>query len=164
MPSDFASNGTRTTVVGVDAMRRIGESLGRAALPGDVIALIGELAAGKTTLARAIAIGAGVPAHEYVTSPAYDLVHEYEGRIPVFHMDFYRLTHFEAEDVEWFWEHLDRGGLSIIEWADRVDELLPSEYLRITLEHGSDPSERQMEAFAFGERGSELLAVVHEAC
>lgn len=164
MSSDFASNNTPATGVDVDAMRRIGEALGRAALPGDVIALIGDLAAGKTTLARAIAIGAGVPPHEYVTSPAYDLVHEYDGRVPVFHMDFYRLESFEPEDTEWFWEHLDRGGLSVIEWADRVEDLLPSDYLRMTLQHGSDASERLLEASAVGTRGSQLLAVLQEAC
>jgi tRNA threonylcarbamoyladenosine biosynthesis protein TsaE len=76
----------------------LGRLLGQSARPGDVICLDGDLGAGKTTLTQAIALGLEVPVNDYVTSPSFAILHEYQGRIPLYHMDFYRLT--GAADVQ----------------------------------------------------------------
>jgi len=140
-----------------DETMRFGESIGRAAEPDTVVALVGDLATGKTMLAKGVALGAGVPAEEYVTSPAYDLVHEYMGRLPVFHMDFYRIDALEPEDYEWIWEYFARGGISVIEWADKIGALLPDSHLRIELDYGAEREERLLSCSAIGEPAARLL-------
>lgn len=139
---------------------QFGQELGEGAQPATVIALVGDLASGKTTLAKGIALGAGVPAEEYVTSPAYDLVHEYEGRLRVFHMDFYRIDSLEPEDYEWIWEYFSFGGLCVIEWADKLISLLPESYLRIDMDYGEGQQERRLTCQAIGNQAEDLLALV----
>jgi tRNA threonylcarbamoyladenosine biosynthesis protein TsaE len=111
---------------------RFGQQLARLLFPGAVVALIGTLGAGKTTLTRAIAIALGVEPR-LIASPTFALVHEYPGRWPVYHFDAYRLNNvaeFIGLGVE---EYFSSEGVSIIEWADRVAAALPAEYLRIEL-------------------------------
>jgi tRNA threonylcarbamoyladenosine biosynthesis protein TsaE len=89
---------------------------------GSVVVLEGPLGAGKTTLAQGIASGLGVT--DPVTSPTFALVHEYQGRLPVFHMDLYRLGSEEEFDLIGGWEYFSRGGVCLIEWAGRLGEAL----------------------------------------
>lgn len=102
--------------------------LGRAAaagmMPGTVVALVGGLGAGKTHWTKGLVEGLG--AHAEVTSPTFSLVHEYHGgRMPVFHLDFYRLEN-PQELIALGWdEYLDAGGVVIAEWGDKFPELLP---------------------------------------
>jgi len=104
---------------------KLGEALGRLLDSGNVIALIGELGAGKTVFAQGLARGLGVGADEYVSSPSFTLVNQYRGRVPVFHVDTYRLGN-EAEMVALgYEEYFDPNGVTIIEWADKVRALLP---------------------------------------
>ena len=118
--------------------RQWGEALGARLQPGQVVALIGDLGAGKTTLTQAIARGLGVTAP--VTSPTFTLIHEYAGRIALFHFDAYRLERpGEMADLG-FDEYLEREGVVVVEWADRVLPLLPVEHLTLTLEIVEDPS------------------------
>lgn len=100
--------------------RRLADDLN----PGDVVALCGNLGAGKTQLSKGIVAGLGSAAS--VSSPTFALVHEYsDGRIPVFHFDFYRLEH-PAELLQIGWDEiLAEGGVVVVEWADRFSELLP---------------------------------------
>lgn len=111
---------------------KLGDILGRSAAPGDVICLDGDLGAGKTALSQAIARGLDVPADCYVTSPSFAVLHEYPGRIPMYHMDFYRLQ--DAAEVEDLGvaEYFFLEGLTVIEWSCRAIEILPAE--RLTLE------------------------------
>lgn len=111
---------------------RFGRTLGALLLSDDVVALIGDLGTGKTTLTQAIARGMGIAAP--VTSPTFALVWEYPGPIPLFHFDVYRLDN--AEDVRdlGFEEYFERGGVVIIEWADRIAPLLPEARLTLTLQ------------------------------
>ncbi len=119
---------------------KLGRLFGRLAAPGDVICLEGDLGAGKTALAQAIARGLEVPDDCYVTSPSFALVHEYQGRLPMYHMDFYRLQDgTEAEDLG-FAEYLFLGGLSVIEWSSRAQEILPEERLILCLVQNEDLS------------------------
>jgi tRNA threonylcarbamoyladenosine biosynthesis protein TsaE len=119
---------------------RLGAALAEVLPPGTVIALIGTLGAGKTRLVQAVAAALGVP-REAVTSPTFVLVNEYrQGRLPIFHFDTYRLKdddEFLALGPE---EYLDSAGLTFIEWADRVNDLLPRDRLEITLEVTGDTS------------------------
>lgn len=108
--------------------------LGRSLQRGQVVALKGELGAGKTTLIKAICKGAGIPDDVIVCSPSYTLINEYEGEIPVYHFDLYRLE--GAKDIHelGYDEYLEGDGLSLIEWADIAPEILPSEHLAIKIE------------------------------
>ena len=87
-----------------------------------MVVLEGPLGAGKTTLARGIVAGLGVT--DTVTSPTFALVHEYSGRVPVFHMDLYRLASEEEFDLIGGWEYFSRGGVCLIEWAVRLGAAL----------------------------------------
>jgi tRNA threonylcarbamoyladenosine biosynthesis protein TsaE len=119
---------------------KLGRLLGRGAMPGDVVCLDGDLGAGKTALAQAIARGLEVPDSCYVTSPSFALLHEYQGRLPMYHMDFYRLQDAgEAEDLG-FEEYLYLGGLAVIEWSSRAPEILPDERLILSIVQNEDLS------------------------
>ena len=120
---------------------RLGRALARVAAADTVIGLVGPLGAGKTRFARGFAEALGVDPAE-VTSPTYTLIHEYEGRLPVFHFDAYRLggeAVFEALGVCDYWE---AGGVCLVEWADRVAGALPATAWRLELTPGEeeDPS------------------------
>ena len=113
---------------------RLGVLIAEAAEPGDVVALIGTLGAGKTRLVQSIAVALG-NAVEAITSPTFVLVNEYtEGRLPVFHFDVYRLK----DDDEFLElgaeEYFDSAGLTLVEWGDRVEHLLPERASTVTLE------------------------------
>ncbi|HUQ04236.1 MAG TPA: tRNA (adenosine(37)-N6)-threonylcarbamoyltransferase complex ATPase subunit type 1 TsaE [Kofleriaceae bacterium] len=132
-----------------------GEALGRLLVGGDVIALVGELGAGKTSFTRGLAVGAGVEAED-VASPTFALVNEYRGRIAVAHADLYRLER-ERELDEIGWDDLveRRDAAVVIEWADRFPHRLPAEHVRVTLAYDGDG--RMLEATATGLRATALL-------
>jgi tRNA threonylcarbamoyladenosine biosynthesis protein TsaE len=109
---------------------------------GAVIALIGPLGAGKTHLVRAVAEGLGVANSRVVSSPTFVLIQEYTGRLPIYHFDAYRLKH-SGEFVELgAHEYFEGKGVCLVEWADRVEDVLPEEHLRITLQITGDTSRR----------------------
>ncbi len=113
--------------------QQLGRALGAAAQPGLVVALVGNLGAGKTRFVQAAAEGLDIP-REAVNSPTFVLIHEYEGRLPVYHFDTYRLG-----DIDEFLElgadeYMSGDGVCFIEWADRMEEVLPRDRLTITLE------------------------------
>ena len=126
-----------------DELVRWGESLGHAATPPLVVALAGDLGAGKTTLAQAICGGYGVT--EPVTSPTFAIVHRYEApRSPVYHLDLYRLEK-PSELVNIGWDEIVMShALVIVEWPERAGGLIPPEHLPIDLEHSPDDPERRI--------------------
>lgn len=140
---------------------RIGERLARLARPGDVIALWGELGAGKTVLAKGVASGLGLEASD-VSSPTFVILHEhYGGRMPLFHLDLYRLEGQDLGNTGWE-ETLDAGGITLIEWPDRAASGLPADRLDIRLEHIAD-TKRRVLLEARGPRSEELLTEFHDS-
>ena len=151
----FKSRGVHETIA-------FGVTLGELLSPGHVVALVGELGAGKTTLVKGIAQGLGVNDRRAVKSPTFSLVHRYEGRIPVYHFDAYRLEG-EREMFALGSEEMVYGdGVSLIEWADKVYGCLPQEYLKITLTLVSD-NERHVELQGYGERYTKIIEMMHLA-
>jgi len=120
------------------ATKRIGCRLGKIARNGDVILLHGDLGAGKTTLTQAIAVGLDVPAGQYINSPSFALMHEYPGRIPLYHMDFYRLSGEDDVEGAGLIDYVSGPGLTIIEWPDRLGRLQPEDRLDIELQSPSE--------------------------
>jgi tRNA threonylcarbamoyladenosine biosynthesis protein TsaE len=107
---------------------------------GDVVVLAGELGAGKTTFAQGIARGLGV--EEPVTSPSFTLVQEYRGRLPVAHVDVYRLDRLQELHDLGFEELVDGGGVTIVEWGDVVEQLMPPDRVVIRLQPGAGDDDR----------------------
>ena len=105
--------------------RKIGEGLG----PGDVVGLIGELGTGKTTFTQGLVQGLGVQG--YVKSPSFTLVNEYKGRLPVYHLDLYRLGDINEIRELGIEEYFYSDGVTIVEWAEKAIPLLPASYLLI---------------------------------
>jgi len=112
--------------------RTAGKQLGDSLKPGDIVALSGPLGAGKTVFAQGIAESLGI--QEPVTSPTYTLISEYEGRMPLYHMDLYRLG--SPEEFTWLGveEMLDGTGVSLIEWSERAGEELPERTITVRIE------------------------------
>jgi tRNA threonylcarbamoyladenosine biosynthesis protein TsaE len=137
------------------ATHELGAALGRALQPGDVVALVGDLGAGKTQLVRGACEGAAVPGRE-VASPTFAVVATYHGRIPVHHADLYRLADEEELHATGFHDLLGGPGAVLVEWADRIPGALPAERLELRLEHGRSPSTRRIAVSGFGARHAAL--------
>lgn len=110
---------------------KIGEQLGRLLVKGSIVCLSGDLGAGKTAFTKGIAAGLGVT--DYVTSPTYTIINEYEGRLPVYHFDVYRLNDVEEMHELGYEEYFFGDGVVVVEWADIVKEVIPRERLWITI-------------------------------
>ena len=120
----------------------LGGKIGRAAKPGMVVALIGDLGTGKTTLTKAIARGLGVT--ETVTSPTFNIIREYKsGRIPLYHFDVYRIADPDEMFELGYEEYFYGDGICVVEWADIIEELLPEEALVIQIDRGVSEEERE---------------------
>lgn len=126
----------------VEDTLRIGRTIGEALVGGEVIGLMGELGAGKTHLVKGIAAGLGVTDDRIVNSPTFVLVNEYAGRIPVYHLDAYRLADAGQLAALGFDEMCDSGGVVIVEWADRVRDAMPEGSQWITLVSSGESDRR----------------------
>jgi len=133
-----------------DKTRELGSALGRLLRPGDFVALLGELGAGKTEFARGMAEGCGVPPEE-VASPTFALIHRYQGRIPLVHADLFRLSGEEDLYGTGYYELRDADDAAVVvEWADRVPSAVPPDALRIHVEAGPGEMERRLTATPTG--------------
>ena len=141
---------TKIFFVDSDATRSLGVTLGRSLSAGSVILLEGDLGAGKTTLVQGIGEGLGIT--DPIVSPTFTLINEYtEGRIPLYHLDLYRLESSEVEalNLESYWEGIEMPlGIVAIEWAERLP-YLPLAYLRLRLIYSNGG--RQAELISVGE-------------
>jgi tRNA threonylcarbamoyladenosine biosynthesis protein TsaE len=135
--------------------QEFGQHLGKTARPGDVILLVGKLGAGKTCLTQGIAWGLGIK--EYAASPSFVLVRELYGRLPLYHIDFYRLENLEKIAELGLDEYFYGRGVTVVEWAEKALELLPPENLLIEMEYIAE-NERRLNLKASGQRYREMLA------
>ena len=144
----------------VEKTNSLGRELGSVMRAGDMIALSGELGAGKTTFVKALATGLGI-SEDDVSSPSYTLLNEYDGRIPMYHFDLYRLEGADDVDDLGFDEYMDGDGLAVVEWADVAPQILPSEYLEIKIMIKGKES-RNLELKGIGERYVKLVEHLRE--
>jgi tRNA threonylcarbamoyladenosine biosynthesis protein TsaE len=114
---------------------QIGKTIGGYLLPGDVVALVGELGAGKTQFIKGLAAGAGIGNPTYISSPSFTLINEYPGKIPLYHVDLFRLEREKEAEELGLEEYFQSGGITAIEWADKIPSLLPKEILRIHIRY-----------------------------
>ena len=121
------------TTESVSETENLGAEIGRAAKPGDVIALFGELGTGKTAITRGIACGLGIT--EDITSPTFSLMEMHEGDIPLYHFDLYRIENDSEFNNLCFEEYWENDGVSVIEWAERALSRLPEERININIEY-----------------------------
>jgi tRNA threonylcarbamoyladenosine biosynthesis protein TsaE len=140
--------------------QRLGMRLAEFLLPGDVLALTGDLGTGKTRWAQGVCHGLGVTGP--VVSPTFTLVNEYQGRLPIYHIDLYRLT--EAEEALTFGleDYLYGDGVTLIEWPERAIDLLPDSYLTIELYH-MEYNKRRVVLRPNGNRFTQLIADYRKA-
>jgi tRNA threonylcarbamoyladenosine biosynthesis protein TsaE len=135
---------------------RLAESLAKDLMAGDFVALIGELGSGKTMFAKGLAKGLGVSDHRYVNSPSFVVLKEYRGAVELYHFDVYRL------DMKGFCDTLDHEkyfygkGVTVVEWADKIRDILPEEYLEILIEYG-EHDERAVTFMPVGRRYKEIV-------
>ncbi len=138
---------------------RIGKTIGSSLQAGDVVALMGELGAGKTQFIKGLAQGVGVGKSVYVSSPSFTLINEYKGEIPFYHIDLYRLEEEKEAEELGLEEYFHGEGITAIEWADRIPSLLPGELLRVQI-HYIGKQTRSIALVAKGKRYEELLNTI----
>lgn len=136
--------------------RQLAARLGQYLKPGDVVALTGELGSGKTEFVRGLAQGLGVPPEVPVASPSFVLAHEYPGRLPLVHLDLYRLETVTPEFLPELEEYLYGDRVAAVEWAERLGDFLPPECLQVHLAITGD-TEREVTFTGRGPRGEKLL-------
>ena len=116
-----------------DETRALGEKLGRAAKPGEIYTLNGDLGVGKTVLTQGMALGLDI--HEPINSPTFTIVQVYEeGRMPFYHFDVYRIGDIEEMEEIGYQDYFYGQGVTLIEWAELIQELLPAKHTTITIE------------------------------
>jgi len=131
-----------------DETLELARSVGELLRPGDVVSLVGDLGAGKTVFARGVARALGVT--DLVVSPTFTIVREYEGRVPLVHVDVYRIDAVQELHDLGFEEVVRDDAVTIVEWGDKVDGLLPGDRLDIRLTRGAADDERVVEIEGHG--------------
>lgn len=125
------------------------------------MALMGELGAGKTQLIKGLATGAGVGKPTYVSSPSFTLINEYPGRVPFYHIDLFRLESQKEAEGLGLEDYLHAGGITAIEWADKIPSLLPEEMLSIHIVYTGKKT-RSVEIIGKGKRYEDLVNELSE--
>ncbi len=141
--------------------QKLGVRIGELALPGDIFLLVGKLGTGKTCLTQGIVWGLGIK--EYALSPSFVLVRELYGRLPLYHVDLYRLDHIEEIEELGLDEYLYGNGVCVVEWAEKGLTVLPTEHLLIQIDYLSD-TERNFQLKPSGQRYREIVAQLEHGC
>lgn len=144
---------------GVQETVSVGRKLGTLLRSGDFLALTGDLGAGKTQFAKGVAEGLGVDPSIPVTSPTYTLLNIYAGRVSFYHFDLYRLHGSEDVADLGFEEYFHGDGVCLVEWAERLQDMLPENHLLITMSHDGDDC-RTLSFVPSGARGEELAGLL----
>jgi len=145
---DLISNSAEET-------QQVGRRLGELAQAGDLILLVGELGTGKTCLAQGIARGLGID--DYITSPSFVLIREHQGRLPLYHIDLYRLDKVEEITDLGLDDYLFGEGVCVVEWAEKAFDFFPKENLLIRLRHLAE-TRRGLRLEPNGQRYEDMLA------
>ena len=140
--------------------QKFGVHIGELALPGDIFLLVGALGTGKTCLTQGIAWGLQIK--EYALSPSFVIVRELYGRLPLYHIDLYRLDHIEEVAELGLDDYLYSNGVCVVEWAEKGLSLLPTKHLLIQISYLSD-TERSFQLKPSGQRYLELVAQLEQA-
>lgn len=140
----------------------LGRAIGERLIGGITIGLVGPLGAGKTQLVKGIAAGNGLDDPHLVTSPTYTLVHQYDGNLALFHLDAYRLTKPSELEALGFDEMVRPDTAVVVEWADRVETIMPNDSLWIAMQPTAD-TERLIEARANGPMSARLIESLRDA-
>ncbi len=135
--------------------QKLGMRIGELALPGDVCLLVGNLGTGKTCLTQGIAWGLDIK--EYAMSPSFVIMRELYGRLPLYHIDLYRLDHIEESMELGLDDYLYGRGVCVVEWAEKALSILPTEHLLIKISYLSD-TERSFQIKPGGQRYLEIVA------
>ena len=135
---------------------QFGKALGKLLEPGDLVAFTGDLGAGKTCCVQGIAEGLGVQDNSVVTSPTFTLIQEYQGRIPIYHFDLYRLSREDEIYDLGYEEYFYGDGVTVVEWAERITAFLPAEYLAIHL-HIEPDQTRCIQLRAYGKHYEQIV-------
>ncbi|MDP6501252.1 MAG: tRNA (adenosine(37)-N6)-threonylcarbamoyltransferase complex ATPase subunit type 1 TsaE, partial [Dehalococcoidales bacterium] len=136
--------------------QELGRSIGELALPGDVFLLVGKLGAGKTCLTQGIAWGLGID--EYASSPTFVIMRELYGRLPVYHVDLYRLDDIEESLDLGLDDYLYGRGICVVEWAEKALSILPRHHLLINISYLSESDTgRSIQMEANGQRYLEMV-------
>ncbi len=135
--------------------QKIGINLGKLALPGDIFLLVGSLGTGKTCLTQGIAWGLDIK--EYTLSPSFVIMRELYGRLPLYHVDLYRLDRIEESMELGLDDYLYGSGVCVVEWAEKALSILPAEHLLIKIDYLSD-TERSFQLKPSGKRYLEIVA------
>ena len=149
------TSGMELTSHSPEETQGLGRHLGELALPGDVFLLCGTLGAGKTCLAQGIAWGLGID--EYALSPTFVIVREMHGRLPLYHIDLYRLDNLDEIEDLGLDDYLYGKGACVVEWAEKALNLLPDQHLLIQIDALSD-TQRRLHLEPKGERYQKLAA------
>lgn len=136
----------------VEQTMELGRQLGRLAHSGDILCLIGDLGTGKTHITKGIAQGLEVD--DYITSPTFTIVNEYSGRYKLYHFDVYRVNDPDEIEAIGFDEYIFSDAVSIIEWANYIEELIPKEHIQISISKLQEQGEnfRKIIIESFGSR------------
>lgn len=148
------------TLTNRDATIDLGKKIGQQLTAGDVLVLDGDLGAGKTTFTKGLAAGLEIP--DIIKSPTFTIIHEYQdGRLPLYHMDAYRLENGGAEDLG-LEEYFDGDGVSVVEWAEFVEDELPTDFLAIHFKRTDDDNTRILEFEPHGQHFDQIVKSVVE--
>lgn len=140
---------------GLEETEKFGYKLGKLLKKDDILCLNGELGAGKTTMTKSIGLGLGVD--EYITSPTFSLINQYDGDLMVYHFDVYRLENVEDIYDLGFDEYFFGGGVCIIEWAEKIERFLPKDIVVVDIKKGTDLNERTIQISGDGKRYKEII-------
>lgn len=139
----------------LDEMREIGLNIGKNLKGSEIILLRGNLGAGKTHLTKFIGEGMGIK--DYITSPSFALLNIYEGDIALYHFDAYRLEEDIDTELLGFDDYIYSEGVSIIEWPDRMMDIIPNEYLEIRIDYGKNDQERVLYLEGYGQKYEDII-------
>ncbi len=135
---------------------RFGARLAKLLKKGDIVCLFGDLGSGKTTFTKGIAKGLGIK-EALVNSPTFVLMNEYDGKIPLFHFDLYRVDNTKEISAIGYEDFFYDNGITVVEWADKLGELLPKDYIKVEFSHKNE-NKRGIRCSAVGRRAKDIIA------